>query len=474
MSNKRVGVVCATYRSPEKNSLVREYGTIALVEQMFKQDYDGEIFLALVDSSPTPHPFFEQIEEKFKDRLVYVHVPSRNGLDAQMQAEFPKASSFIPSDDVLKAAVSQDIEARLSRGASVHPAELKLAQGYFNLTLQEWDEVIGKRAPSLSALSVAFNGAATASVPSNRVEFWQKRVAEMRAFAKFVPFDKDYPIQTNIFSQIFGDRPSIGMKKNVGVQALAERFGNIDTIVFSDDDDHHAPDYVRRSVEALDDGHFTRMTRYITHKFAPSDPQWGVFDLQIEKDENNYWVLPADQEDRDMKCYGPQGPYLLKVGEKFSRPVTMAWPIISHEGRLHTISFNAWEKAVEKFGGAVPVSFCEDIIYYRKLRDALGGDFKDSKTIVQPGQESFLCISDGANASVIETMEDIDAAELPEWATQAVDLLYKAASAGPLASHPATLASLGRQFAETGTMDLQKALPGSSPLASAPKSMSPA
>lgn len=461
---KRVGVVCATYRNLDQNSLVREYGTIALVDQMFKQDYDGEIFLALVDSSPTPHPFFQEIQDKYKDRLVYLHVPSRNEVSPGILEAFPKAMKFLPSNDVLKIAAGKNLDANFARNAYVHPAELRLAQGDFDLSKDEWDEIIGKKTASQSyPLQSTFNVSSGASASAQEVEFWQKRIAETRAFARFVPFEKDYPIQTNILSQVFQDRPAIGMKKNVGVQALAEKFGCIDTIVFSDDDDHHAPDYVRRSVEALSDGHFTRMTRYITHKFSPENSQWGIFDLQIEKDENQYWVLPADQETRLMTRYGTEGAYQIAIGDKFSRPVTMAWPIISHEGRLHTISFDAWEKSVEKFGGAVPVSFCEDIIYYRKLKDSFGSDFKDSKTNVPQGQEAFICISDGANASVIETMEDADPSTLPEWAPKAVELLYAAAKAGSLASHPETLANLGRQFVENGTLDLAQALPQRQP-----------
>ena len=155
--------------------------------------------------------------------------------------------------------------------------------------------------------------------------------------------------------------------------------------------------------------------------------------------------------------------YQIAIGEKFSRPVTMAWPIISHEGRLHTISFDAWKKSVEAFGGAVPVSFCEDIIYYRKLRDALGADFQDSHTPVLPGEESFICISDGANASVIETMEDLNMEDLPSWAGKALELLYEAAHAGPLASHPDTLAVLGRQFAQKGEFNLREAMAAAKP-----------
>jgi hypothetical protein len=349
---------------------------------------------------------------------------------------------------------------RMARNKPVRAADLKLAEGDFNLDPLEWDQVIGRKpggivnADTASAFVSAFNGYAKADAHTS---FWLDRIRQVRDYARFMPFDRDYPIQPNIFMQLFNERPTIGMKKNIGVQALADKFGDYDVILFCDDDDHHSPDYVRESVAALGDAHFTRMTRYITHVHQkdPAKCSWGIFDLKVEKDANGYWVLPAEEEDRPFKMLAKEGILESKLGDKFSRPVTVAWPILSHEGALHTYSYDIWKRSVPQCGGAFPVSFAEDLFFYRELKNHFGKEFVDAKTEVESGKEHFIRITDGTNASFVEWTEDRAEKDVPAWCHNATALLRQVARQNlPRERHMEILSDLGSHYAATGHLDL--------------------
>ncbi len=429
--SKNVGVVCVTYRNPDKPSIVREFGLVALVEQMFTQNYDGNITLSIVDSSPTPHPFLDKVSKSHPNKLIYTHVPDRSTA--------PKQSTkfdFIPENKTIRAAMVALIKERYEDGKQISQAMVNIAKSsdFSSVDEQDYDALIG-RIPNTSFASEndieSLINDDNHDLTSLNTQFWAKRIQETMDIAGFVPFEDDYPIQTNIFSQIFGERPAIGMKKNYGIQALIDKGFSPEAIVFSDDDDHHAPDYVAKSIAALGNNDFTRMTRYITHVFNANnntkDHEWGIFDLRIEKDSNGYWRLDSSQGTEPMMNLHPDGyVYDGTVGKKFSRLVTMAWPILSHEGALHTYSMNAWRRSVDAFGGCIPVSFCEDIAFYIKNKNAFGQGFRDVHTPTEQGQESFVRIADGGNASVIEWMQNTHNSTLPAWAESAVSPLYEA------------------------------------------------
>jgi hypothetical protein len=424
--SKSVGVVCVTYRNPEKPSTVREFGLVALVEQMFTQNYDGNITLSIVDSSPTPHPFLDKVSQSHPDKLIYTHIPDRSAA--------PKQSTgfdFIPDNKIISAAMVALIKERYEDGKQIPQAMVNIAKSsdFSSVDEQDYDALIG-RIPNTSFASEndieSLINDDNHDLTSLNTQFWAKRIQETMDIAGFVPFEDDYPIQTNIFSQIFGTRPAIGMKKNYGIQALVDKGFSPEAIVFSDDDDHHAPDYVAKSIAALGNNDFTRMTRYITHIFNAKDNtkdhEWGIFDLRIEKDSNGYWRLDQTQNQETLHRINPENGelYTLPMGKKFSRLVTMAWPILSHEGALHTYSIDAWKKSVDAFGGCAPVSFCEDIIYYRRNKDFFGNNFKDTHTPTDKGNETFIRVYDGTNSSVPEITEAMLAHNTPAWAQKSV------------------------------------------------------
>src|SRR5690606_21184015 len=75
--------------------------------------------------------------------------------------------------------------------------------------------------------------------------FWQFKAKSAEGWARFVPIEDDFPRWTDIGQHIYNARPTIGMKKNTGVVAIAETFGEPAQIVFTDDDDYHGPTYVQ-------------------------------------------------------------------------------------------------------------------------------------------------------------------------------------------------------------------------------------
>lgn len=422
---KSVGVVCSTYRQPDKDNFIRSYGVISLIDQMMNQNYDGDIRIALVDDSPEPHIFAQEVSNAHPEKLLYLHATTRMELREKLLNEYPTAAIFVPSDEILANAALKMVQNLHKEGQPVMEADLKLARGDFDtVSPDEWDSLIGRKEGRTLSPNVVEQFLASHETGFSHDDlFWAERLTETRFFANFVPFEEDYPFQTNIFQQIFGERPTIGMKKNVGNASLADRFGDYDAIVYADDDDQHSLDYVAKSIEALDDKDFVRMTRYLTYIASDADLEkpGGIFDLKVQTDGKGYWYLPKVEQDRTMHMWLPEGRFEDKrIGSKFSRPVSVAWPIISHEGALHTFSYDIWKNSVAHCGGASPVSFCEDIIYYRRLRDSFGNNFRDGQVPIAEGEEQFIRIADGNNASIIETMELVDVADMPEWAQDAI------------------------------------------------------
>ena len=422
---KSVGVVCSTYRDPDKDTFIRNYGIYSLISQMLHQNYDGQVRIAIIDDSPESHVFANNISNELKNEVLYIHAPSRESLREKLLKLYPNSALFVPSNEVLQKAALCLVSEMDRKGNDIYEADLKLASGNFKyLTDDEWDFVIGRKSSeALSAEEISNFLAGKIIASDAETKFWAARLRETRFFANFVPFEEDYPFQTNIYKQIFGDRPTIGMKKNVGNSILEEKFGAYEAIIYADDDDQHGPDYIRKYVEALDGKDFVRMTRYMTYLASgkPVKSLTGIFELKVQTDGQGYWYLPKTEQDRPMYLSMPDGSIEQKrIGSKFSRPVSVGWPIISHEGALHALSFDVWKKSVELCGGASPVSFCEDIIYYRRLRDCLGASFKDGLVPISQGEEEFIRIADGNNASIIEVTENIKPEDMPLWAQEVI------------------------------------------------------
>lgn len=349
-------MVCATYRNDEKPSPLRFFGILHLIEEAKSQSFAGSVNLAIVDSSPTPHPFFVSPKALLAEQgIAYIHIPNRQA-DLNWRKEFNQASAFVPTDTMIQNDAN-----------------------------------------------------------------WLQQAERMKAWDYFLPFEEGFrqiykgPKLSEFMSF---DRPTIGMKKNTGIMALTEKFGSADAIIFCDDDDRHHTDYVSEVTTLLEANDFVRPTNWISMVVGETREQdiWGRYDVPFTKDVNGNWQIPDthinDIFDSSMKD-GKGGTYQRAVAEKFSRPLNLAFPPLSHDGALHSYSYNVWEKSVELFGGCAPTSFCEDLLFYRLCKDNLPSF---SPTALTTDRDLFIRCADGSNASLIEWNKALSPEDRPEWA----------------------------------------------------------
>lgn len=92
---KKIFIVCPTYRL-NNDSALRFFGLVSIIEQVKRQKVNCDIKICIVDSSNSPHPFFQNWERE--DFLLYFHIPNRNSIEKHILQNFQYASSFIPSD----------------------------------------------------------------------------------------------------------------------------------------------------------------------------------------------------------------------------------------------------------------------------------------------------------------------------------------------------------------------------------------
>lgn len=386
---KQSFMVCATYRSDDNPSPLRYFGILSLIEDAMKQSYDGEIRVAIVDSSPTPHPFFTNPEALLENYgIAYIHAPSRDE-DAQWRQRFPDASKFAPTDEDLKGATW-----------SMRAQNMK-----------DWDDFL--------LFEKSFKEAYKGPLPS--------------AFMHM-------------------ERPAIGMKKNIGVAALTQEFGPADNIVFCDDDDRHHPDYVATVDRHLQNASFARPTQWLSLVVGTEEKAdvWGEYNVPFYQDTNGNWCVPAELEDTPfhstMKT-NDGDEYVRTIGEKFSTGMRIAFPPLSHDGALHSYRYDMWQRAVENFGGCGPTSMCEDMLFYRMCMTT----FQDFKAVATQSDEPlFIRCADGSNASLIEWNIDLNEDHGHTWAQEAGAEIYRNLRSK---TTDTLVAKAGDEFLKTGQIN---------------------
>jgi hypothetical protein len=387
----RVGVVCVTYRDPDKPSLARLYGPLHLIEEMQNQKGSYNITVTLVDSSPTPHPFFYAVgqERLIENNVLYMHVPDRNISRQWLDVQFPDSAHFIPTDDELKN------------------------------------------------------------------QYWQQQKSSMKAWEAFLPFEESFrEIYTGLPVGEFMNlsRPPIGMKKNLGIAATAEKFGRFENIVFADDDDHHADGYVDAVVSTLKTADFARMTQWMTYDYGMGKKDtWGKFNIPFQTDANGTWSVPEEVKNTVLLSslgMTAAGSYLRKVKEKYSPLLCLAFPPLGHDGALHNYRFDAWQRAVDTFGGCAPTSFCEDMLFYTQNVKTFNGAF--NVQTVDSGEPQFLRCSDGTNASIVEWTEQLDTTEVPTWAQKISIIRQNVLSIKGVSTHDNFCRDIAEMFKATG------------------------
>lgn len=390
MTEKQAFMVCATYRDPQKPSPLRYFGILELIEDAKAQNFDGPIKLAIVDSSPMPHPFFVNPDALLKDHgIAYVHAPTRDK-DAEWRKRFVEAGQFAPTDTDLKT------------GAK-----------------------------------------------------WTKLKDQMRAWDYFLPFEDEFrkiykgPKLSDFMDF---DRPAIGMKKNIGVMSLTEAFGEAAHIVFCDDDDRHHASYVKEVANVLDHASFVRPTHWATLVVKATRDQdiWGRYDVPFAKDVNGNWQIPdshfEDVFDSSI-VDGDGNSFKRGVSQKFSRPLNLAFPPLSHDGALHSYSYKTWQAAVDLFGGCAPTSFCEDMLFYRMCKDGIRGFNPEA---VSSDEDLFIRCADGTNASLIEWNRPFEDDHKSDWTESTAHEIARNLSA-PM--DPAAAAKAGAEFLRTGKIN---------------------
>lgn len=397
--SKQAHMVCVTFRSDDKPSPLRYFGLISLIDDAKKQNFDGDIAVAIIDSSASAHPFFEDTQAlREKHNIIYVHAPSRNKNDDWRQT-FHEAAKFIPKDEELQ------------------------------------------------------------------TQFWQEQQQKMKDMDNFVLFDKKFKdaykgLLPSEFMAL--DRPAIGMKKNFGIGALTETYGEPQYIIFCDDDDRHHPEYVTAMADALNDNDFARLTHWQTLSVGQTqqDNQWGIYDVGFYKDSNGNWVVPEELEDvpfRSTLKNDDGTEFRRLIGEKFCPGMLLSFPPLGHDGALQSYHYDTWTNAVATFGGCAPTSMCEDMIFYRNCMTQLS---EFNAKAVQHDKQLFVRCADGSNASLIEWNIDQPDGPVEEWSQQVGLDLYRNLRTK---FEEANVRKAGQEFVKTGKVNWDTIFPKQSP-----------
>ncbi|MDY0028910.1 MAG: hypothetical protein RBR86_03105 [Pseudobdellovibrionaceae bacterium] len=363
---KKAAFVCSTYRQAGRDNTARFMGAMALVDQVLKQDFNGDIFLAVVDDSPEPHKFLQKMAQERPEQFLYLHVPARNGISSELRSKFSQAIGMIPTDDDL------------------------------------------------------------ANNP-----FWKKRIEQMVGWGKIVPFEDHFAARISIKDHVFLDRPTIGTKKNVGVMAICETFGEPDYIMFADDDDYRSGAYFTEVANALECYDFTRIHKYLTY-VANGDKKeiWGVYDFPFPEDANGHFYPTEQMREEPILTsqIGENGKLVTMDGKYwFSRLAIAAWDPICNEGAVHNYRYDMWKRGLETFGASSPSNMGEDIILLREFTEHFGKSVR--RGLVPFNDYSFVRTADGNNASFVMFNRDTVEGGVPQWAQTYISHLKAAHTA---------------------------------------------
>ncbi len=390
---QKVGVICSTYRDPQKPSLTRLYGIASLIEQVLEQDFDGDAKIFIVDDSPEPHPFLIGLGDKLKDKVFYFHTPKRNSVSPEIAKQFPEATKFFPKDE--------DFDNN-----------------------PYWTDII------------------------KQVKDWKRFLPFDYEFAKTFSVD--------MVQQVLAPRPTIGMKKNFACQAYIEKFGEApDAFIYVDDDDFRSPTYIRDVLAGIEGANFARMTKTFVHNIAEEDANkfWAEIDFQPQQDSHGNWYLPDEVMDSDCYKFDKGEIVTRPTSDLYARNLLLAWPIISHDGALHNYTGETWVKASEEFGGFFPTSFSEDIITHKMMHGLSGFNTKN----IDVETPQFLRCSDGRNCSDFYVTSVSSAVDMPQWVHDSIAPLYSALKKGrDYHMHSERLLKIGEQYQSKQSLRLPR------------------
>lgn len=254
-------------------------------------------------------------------------------------------------------------------------------------------------------------------ITSNHSQFKQilKRI---KAWDCFIPWDEGYPVSLSLKKQFLAKRPSIGMKRNMAIAALEETFGAADVICYADDDDFRSDDYFTTMGKLIKDNDYIRISKWLTCNFNVdySHLDCGVHDLYLHQDANGYWT-PGILANKQLYNSQYEKSYDLLVKNRYSKLKNIAFSPVSYEGAMHVYSMNLWKKTVDKFGGILPVSMAEDVLFFTQCKNFFGEEFRVK--LIKNKKFNFLRCAHN-NTSVIEWTETINLNQLPQWAIEKI------------------------------------------------------
>lgn len=245
-----------------------------------------------------------------------------------------------------------------------------------------------------------------------------KKTKELvESWAYFIPWDDWYPRKATLLDHFLDERPSIGMKRNMAIAALEEVFGPGDVLCYADDDDLRKENYFDEMASLLQENSFVRIAKWLTCCFEEKkEPLLGINDMGFYQKANGFWVPDLTKAQELYNSRQIEGITNL-IKDRYSKLITMALPPISYDGAIHVFKMAAWREGVEAFGGVLPVSLAEDIIFFMSLARHMGHQFKAK--VIENKTFNFIRTAH-ANTSLVEWTKTIHYLDMPSWAQEVV------------------------------------------------------
>lgn len=240
------------------------------------------------------------------------------------------------------------------------------------------------------------------------------------AWDNFIPWDEGYPLKSSLRCQFLADRPSIGMKRNMAIAALEEKFGPADIVCYADDDDFRSENYFEYMSTMIKNYDFARISKWLTCYFQPKSRKTicGIHNLILRRDYNGYFSIGT--KDKNLHSSRSINGLTSTVDERFSKLIRLAFSPLSYEGAMHTYTMDLWKHSVEEFGGIPPISIAEDVLFFKQCEMYFGKEF--CSLLIKNKEYNFIR---GAhdNTSMVEWTHTVEKFKLPLWAQEKINFV---------------------------------------------------
>lgn len=240
------------------------------------------------------------------------------------------------------------------------------------------------------------------------------------AWDNFIPWNEGYPLESSLKCQFLADRPSIGMKRNMAIAALEEKFGSADIVCYADDDDFRSKNYFEYMSKMIKDNDFARISKWLTCYFQPKSRKTicGIHNLDLRSDCNGYFSIGT--KDKNLYSSRSINGLTSTIDERFSKLIRLAFSPLSYEGAMHVYTMDLWKHSVKEFGGIPPISIAEDVLFFKQCEMYFGKKF--CPLLIKNKEYNFIR---GAheNTSMVEWTHTIEKSKLPLWAQKEINFI---------------------------------------------------